>query len=85
MKTVYKFQLSPGRTTLNLTAEAKILHVAEQYNGVCLWAELDTDAPGFSRSFCPVPTGGEVPYDSKGFVGTVLMMNGSLVYHIYEV
>ena len=85
MKTVHKFQLSPGLTTIGLPEEAKVLHVAEQYNNACIWVELDVGEISFNRNFYTVPTGGEVPHSNKGFIGTVLMMNGSLVFHIYEV
>ena len=85
MKTVHKFQLSPGLTTIGLPEGAKVLHVAEQYTNVCIWVELDVGEAPLNRCFYTVPTGGEVPHDYKRFIGTVLMMNGCLVYHIYEV
>ena len=90
---VYKYQLQPVGfiAELRLPKEAEILHVVEQHGVMCLWALLDTTAALELRKFAVIPTGVEfkradIPgAEALAFISTVLMRNGSLVFHVFEV
>lgn len=80
MKTVWKFFLD---REVEMPTGAKLLHVAEQHGQLCTWAEVDPDAPTEIRRFALVGTGHNVP-ENVTFVGTILMMGGGILIHVYE-
>lgn len=87
MRTIHKFILQE-ETTLHLPEEAPICAVMVQHGKVCLWTEIVVGAPTIERHFQIFPTGGCIPFDTPEatylYLGTVLMENGFLVWHIYE-
>lgn len=69
---------------LYLPAGAKVLSAANQNERVCLWVMVDNTLPAIEpRRFSLFPTGSIVP-PFKEFVGTVLLGQGSVVLHVFE-
>jgi hypothetical protein len=83
MKTAWKFILQP-KTTVEIPDGAKILHVAQQGDHLCMWALVDPEQPKVKRYFSVYGTGFDMPDDPGEFIGTALMNGGSLVFHIFE-
>ena len=91
-KSVWKYILEPGVTTLVLPVDAMVLSVYSQGREVCLWALVDTSEPiqrgvnAESRTFVALATGEVAPRGSiLTFISTVLINGGALVFHIFEV
>lgn len=89
MQTVWKFVLTlVDRPVVEMPAGAQVLSVAVQGDQVCLWARVDPDEPKELRHFRCLGTGhafSEADQDTLGrFVGTVLLMDGGLVFHLFE-
>lgn len=88
MKTIWKFVLDPHNLKLEMPLEAKILAVKEQRNQICLWVQVDTDAPKSMRYFSVFGTGHDLKFDglalNQRYIGTVMFHEGDLVFHVYE-
>ena len=92
MKTIYKYTI-PIRDDcqVSMPMGAKLLHV--DYQGVhdaelCLWAEVDPAVATVTRFFQVRGTGhrlGELIELDGRYVGTVLIRELGLVWHVYEV
>ena len=82
MITVYKYSLEPGDNVTVLMPEgAEILHVATQGDVPCIWARVDTERPKKPYIFHMRGTGH--PNATGDHVGSFLMHNGSLVFHLF--
>jgi len=82
MKTVHKYTLDPGETHYDLPDSSKILHVADQFGDVCIWVEVNTDAPVKQRRIEVFGTGHEVSPELT-YLGTAHCHGGSLILHVY--
>lgn len=91
MKAIYKYVMTGPEGSgqcIQMPKNAKILHVADQRNQLCLWAEVDTEQPLEERSFFVAATGQDISFSKSAprqHLGTVLMFHGELVLHVYEV
>jgi hypothetical protein len=98
MTVVHKFLLQTrGVQVLTMPKGAKFLSVANQQEDLCLWAEVPDEEPPSSdaapiglgleaRTIAIYGTGHSFPDDiNQQFLGTVLLRQGHLVVHIYEV
>ena len=86
MRTVWKYELEirDGYQEVWMPPSAKVIHVAMQDMTLCMWAALDTShAITDTRIFLVTGTGHEVPEDVS-HVGTCLMHEGLLVWHVWE-
>ncbi len=90
-KIIYKYPLHTNDWTyLVLPSGAKPLYVDQQSGHIQLWVEQDEKpdrANGINaRCFITVPTG-EVFHLSgvHRYLGTVLAVQGALVWHVYEI
>lgn len=83
---IYKYELpeEPGVFFLELPKGAEVLSVANQHDQACMWAAVDNEAVKERRGFAVVMTGGEPPKNGR-FLGTVLLLGGVRVHHIFEV
>lgn len=63
---------------------AKILTCQVQNNGICLWAEVDSEAPNQRREIEIIGTGHPTTEANRSYIGTVQMVNGCLVLHVFE-
>lgn len=84
MKVIHKHALKPGVSQVWMPRSSRILDVHTQYGVPTIWVETDPDKAGSPREFVTVPTGGEVPPEGR-YLGTTHSVEGTLVFHIYEV
>ena len=84
MKTIWKF-------TIELTSEqkvlmprgAEILTVQIQRDFLSLWARVDPKAEAEERSILVRGTGHEVQDHAK-YIGTVQVLDGQFIWHVFE-
>lgn len=86
-RTVFKYELdlnalNQGPRPIAIEDGAEPLTVDMQYGRLCLWARVDPRVEKKDRRVYLVGTGFEAPVDAT-YVGTVLLMNGSLVVHAF--
>lgn len=86
---VYKYPLriSSAPQTVEMPRGAEVVHVHSQVLGgeprACLWAEVDTAAPGVHRHFAAYATGEDIDVQlGARFVGTIHV--DWTVWHVYE-
>lgn len=87
MKSIWKFELAKtDLQVFEMPVGAKILAVQSQGgNSPCIWALVDTDAVKEQRSFTTYGTGHPFNENYKQeYLGTYQLMNGSLVFHVFE-
>jgi len=89
IQTVYKYELGPNITDLNLPIGAKVLHADIQYGEkLCIWVLVDTDEEHEQRRFLTVPTGVPLPGLTDEYewvyIRTVLVLDGTIVWHVFE-
>lgn len=84
--TVWKYTLlAADLQRIEMPAGAQILHVAEQHGELCMWALVDPDEPPVAHRFTVIGTGHIAPSRPAAYVGSALMLGGSLVWHVFEV
>ena len=87
MKKIYKYQIIPQDfQALELPEGSKILSVSEQYNNIVLHALVNPDIEEIDIYDIAVKgTGHDFPkkLDTYTFLGTVKLMNGALMFHIF--
>ena len=82
MRKVYKYEIQPDGLTVD--AAIRPIHVAAIDSRLYLWAEHYEHGYARKHLFFAYPTGHmTIPNDAE-YVGTVLMHNGNLVWHVYE-
>lgn len=86
MIAVFKYPFRAVDTqTLKMHEGAVILSAAMQRNTACVWARVDTSKPLVERIIHVLGTGHDVGGRKLGhFIGTVLMADGDLVFHVFE-
>lgn len=85
---IHKYELGVlKRAPVLMPAGAQVLSVGCQGSRLVLWAKHCPLMKGmFHRYFEVRATGQEFKEaDTDSFIGTVLMQNGSLVFHVFEV
>jgi len=86
MKTIWKYELeTTDYQMIQIPKPAKVLSVSNQGNQIVLYAEVDSDS--ISEKGVEVwihGTGHEfkAPENSR-FIGTVKLMDGVLIFHVY--
>lgn len=87
MKTIYKYALRvTDEQRVDLPRGAVVRLVAVQGHALCLWAEVDPEAPLSSRTFRIYGTGHPILTTDDEilfYVGSVVM--DPFVWHVYEV
>lgn len=84
MKAIFRYELSPV-CAISLPKGAVILSVHAQQDDIQMWALVDPKEWELeTRCFRVYPTG--EPFDSTGltFLGTALLEDGDLVFHVFE-
>ena len=87
MKTIYKYEISPHKLRLEMPKGARILAAREQFENICIWAEVDTEQPQETRYFEVFGTGHAMHEDmgvSREYLGTAVLGGGALILHVYE-
>ena len=88
MRAVWKYKIPVNDVfALQMPIGAKVIHVAEQNNVPYFWALVDTNAAVIQRCFRFAGTGHPItePIDKLKHVGSLLMHNRALVFHLFEV
>lgn len=71
------------RQTIEIPEGASFLSAHKQYRDPCIWYSCDPQAPKVACLITMVGTGHPVPDDAGLFIGTVLLVNGDLVLHVF--
>lgn len=86
MRTIYKYPVLPGLSVIQMPAGAKILSAHVQYDTLMLWALVNADAATELRELAVFGTGDSIRGNQDlEFIGTVLLHDGTLVLHVFEV
>ena len=85
MMTIWKYQLMAGdKQTIDMPSGARPLCVQVQNGVPCLWALCDPSAPKEKRYFEVFGTGHIVTPGTRDYLGTVQLLDGALVLHVFE-
>lgn len=87
MKRVYKYPLDiQDEVVVMMPKGARVLSVQVQNGRPCLWAAVDPNELTLGeRWFRIAGTGHPIQDDVvDGFIGTIQMCEGSIVYHVFE-
>lgn len=92
MKSVYKYNVSldyGSAITLEMPVGADILHVGAQAvgggeQGLFLWALVDPSQPSENVPLWVAATGAPVPANVGEHLGTALLYDGDLVFHVFK-
>lgn len=86
MNTIWKYPIPiDAYFELEMPQGARILTVQMQYNEPQLWALVDKMAPREPRLFRLAGTGHPIDDPRLNYIGTIQMMEGQLVWHIFEI
>ena len=85
MHTTWKYQLEHVTNTFSMPSGAQVLTVQIQRGEPCLWALVNPAQPYEERTFRIYGAGHEIEEQWIGYIGTVQMLGGSLVWHVFEV
>ncbi len=86
MKTIHKQHLEiTGSQKIKLPIGSKILSVGNQNEKLCIWYACSTEGDIIEKNIVIFGTGHQIwpSFDGK-FIGTVIMANGQLVWHVFE-
>lgn len=83
MRNVWKYTLLP-ECTLEMPRGAQLLSVHVQGDDICLWALVDSSQPLTPRHFVIFGTGHAIHDVELTYIGTVMMLGGALVFHVFE-
>lgn len=89
---IYKYPLDldgPDIKEIRMPVGANVLSVQVQRDAVCLWALVPTDTAALvdieeTRRFLMIGTGHRLPERPDRFIGTVQLVGGALVLHVFE-
>ena len=87
MKKIFKYEIPVEGVELNMPIGSRILSCQNQHDVVCLWALVDPDVLKEKRRFTIAGTGHPLE-DSiviDKYLGTVVVMGGQFVWHVFEV
>jgi len=84
MKTIWKVALTQmGTQDVRVPEGAEFLCAREQNEKACVWFRCDPNHEKKLRRIAVVGTGHEAPDDGR-YLGTAMLMDGSLVLHVFE-
>jgi len=89
MRLIHKFPAVVGTTAqIKVTRDAKIVHFAAQGQELCIWVEFDPSREEEFLNYRIFATGEPIqpPVELEvGHRASCLMMDGTYVWHLYEV
>lgn len=86
MKTIHKFDLyTDDRPRIMMPRGAVPIHVAIQHGKPRLWAIVETDEPMEPHFFITHGTGHPLAPDIGAHIGSYQLLEGALVFHLFEV
>lgn len=84
MKTIWKYEIEPGKNKILMPAWSQVLSVQVQQGKVCMWAMVDTKTEKKERIFYTYATGQKIDKDNLVFIGTFQVEEETLVFHLFE-
>ena len=85
MQKIYKYPMQIAEvSTVMMPIDAKILCIQVQDNVPTIWAIVDIENPVEKRFFFMFGTGFQIKEEDYDYVATIQLLNGKLVYHIFE-
>lgn len=84
MKTIWKFVITPT-CTLDIPKDAEVLSIKNQGENICMWVKVDPSNATEERKFVVCGTGHTLPELELEFIDSVLLFDGGLVFHVFEV
>lgn len=81
---VYKYEIQPDGSSFQV-AGMKPLYVAGVGERLYLWAEVEVEGIEQPHLFFAFPTGHMAIPEGAIYIGTALMHDGQLVWHVYEI
>ena len=84
MKQIWKYPIKIGERIIEMPKGAKILCVKEQFEQICLWVEVYPANKKEKRHFIVYGTGHIINDTAQIYLGSVKLLGGALIYHIYE-
>ena len=85
MKTIWKFELDTAQfTEIEMPTGAEILTAQIQNEVMCLWAQVDPEAPKETRTFEVAGTGTPLSDAPRKYIGTVQTSGGRYVLHVFK-
>lgn len=86
MKTIFKYELQiDDEQSIEMPKDAEIISLQVQHGVPCIWAIVDTDKEKESRVFHTYGTGQKFYPKGAQFVGTYLIHQDRLVYHVFDI
>ena len=89
-QSIWKYELDiKDRVEVMMPVRSRVLSVGNQRETLCLWAIVEPGGAMVKRTFMIKGTGH--PYDFRDtahpaeFLGTVLMHEGALVWHVFDI
>jgi len=83
MKTIFKYAL-PMDGWVEMHRGAYPLTVQMQGDAPYIWAFVESEHPLEKRQFLIFGTGHPMPTDPGTYLGTIQMMHGQLVFHVFK-
>lgn len=84
-RTIWKIEISSSHGGMMLPKGATPLSVHTQNGQPCMWMSVDPNAEREKRDFRAFGTGQFLPENIGTFVGTFLVENDALVFHVFEI
>ena len=86
MKTIWKYQLeTTDYQKVEMPKGAEILTVQEQYSKPTLWVLVDDEIEEVEQRVINIyGTGDNMKPTSRKYIGTYQLMEGRLVFHVFE-
>ncbi len=86
MRQIWKFPVQPNRFSLDIPMGAQILHLAVQGDAgePQMWVLVNPEAKPERRTFTVYGTGWPISNQFIAYIGTFMMEDGALVFHVFE-
>ena len=82
MRTIFKYTLDPGETTLDLPAKAEILTAGKDNRGkACIWCLVNPDSPTEKKTFVIRGTG-QVIENNLWYIKS--FKDNPFIWHVFE-
>jgi hypothetical protein len=84
MMAIWKFPLDEKAVQeISIPTQHQILTCQVQKGVICIWALVDTASGTIQRHVCITGTGQQMPPTNMTYIGTVQIVSGSIVLHVF--
>lgn len=81
---LWKYGMRPGMNEVSMPADAELLTVASQHNEPVIWALVEPRNRQVIHKIELVPTGMAPDDGFRMYIGTVLLDNDTIVFHVFD-